>query len=291
LSDCRACGRRTYQTEWCAAPECSGCRRAVDLCDCQRLTAAAPAGDSTEPGLAELARIASRYAAVNWHDAWKAQPAEIEWLIEPFLEAGTVNALFGPPGTGKSLLTLEIALRLVREGRTIVYVDDENRVNDLVERLQAFGATPGELDRLQAYSFAGLPPLDTTGGGLHLLAIAATANAHLVVLDTTSRMVQGKENDADTYLQLYRHTMIPLKTGHHRPPARPPRQRRIPRATRLVRQRRRRRHHLAHPESHAHDVPPRADQEPERSRRTVHRTAPPIPAAEARMGCPRRVRR
>ena len=166
---------------------------------------------SGEPTAAELAEIASRYAAVNWHEAWKEQPAEIEWLVEPFLEAGTVNALFGPPGTGKSLFTLEIALRLVRAGHVIVYMDQENRITDLVERLQAFGAEPDELDRLRLYSFAGLPALDTVAGGVHLLALAATAGAALVVIDTTSRMVQGKENDADTFLALYRCSLVPLK--------------------------------------------------------------------------------
>jgi hypothetical protein len=119
--------------------------------------------------------------------------------------------LFGAPGTGKSLLALEIALQLARNGRTVCYVDEENRVVDLVERLQAFGAAPDGLDRLRAYSFASLPPLDTAEGGLHLLALAATAGADLVVLDTTSRMIKGGENDADTFLQLYRHSMVPLK--------------------------------------------------------------------------------
>ena len=162
--------------------------------------------------LAVLAGIAGQYAAVDLARSLESSAgSRPSQLIEPFLEVGTINALFGPPGTGKSLLTLEIALRLVREGRTVVYVDDENRVIDLVERLQAFGAAPGELDRLRAYSFAGLPPLDTDRGGQHLLALAATAGADLVVLDTTSRMVDGSENDADTFLRLYRKSLIPLK--------------------------------------------------------------------------------
>ena len=169
--------------------------------------AAAPA----DIDVARLARIAAAYAPVDWHAAWKTQPDAIEWLLEPLLEAGTVNALFGKPGAGKSLVTLEIALQLVRGGHVIVYVDQENRITDLVERLQAFGAEPGELDRLRLYSFAGLPPLDTVAGGVHLLALAATAGAALVVIDTTSRMVQGKENDADTFLALYRCSLVPLK--------------------------------------------------------------------------------
>jgi hypothetical protein len=39
-----------------------------------------------------------------------------------------------------------------------------------------------------------------------------TASASLVVLDTTTRMVQGRENDSDTFLQLYRCSLVPLKS-------------------------------------------------------------------------------
>lgn len=155
--------------------------------------------------------IAAMYQPVDWREAWKGQPEDIDWLHDPWLERGTVNALFSPPGVGKSLLTLEVCLGLVRAASTVVYVDDENRIADLVERLQDFGATPDELDRLVMYSFAGLPPLDTDRGGLHLLALAEAAGADLIVLDTTSRMVAGKENDADTFIQLYRCSLVPLK--------------------------------------------------------------------------------
>jgi hypothetical protein len=156
--------------------------------------------------------IASRYVPVDWPRAWKDQPDDVQWLIEPVLEAGTVNALFAKVDTGKSLIALEWSLRLVREGRTVVYVDEENRISDVVDRLKAFGAEPGELARLLLYSFAELPPLDTMSGGIHLLAIAATASAGLVVLDTTTRMVQGRENDSDTFLALYRCSLVPLKS-------------------------------------------------------------------------------
>ena len=171
-----------------------------------------PGGDSAEADdRRRLAAFAARHAPVDWDTAWKDQPVNVQWLIEPILEAGTVNVLFARADTGKSLLALEWALRLVREGHTVVYVDEENRVVDVVDRLKAMGAEPGELARLVFYSFAGLPPLDTVPGGIHLEAIAATAGADLVVLDTTTRMVQGSENDADTFLALYRCSLVPLK--------------------------------------------------------------------------------
>jgi AAA domain len=160
---------------------------------------------------ADLASIAARYTPVDWSAAFTGQPEDTDWLWGEFLERGTLNALFARPAVGKSLLALEIAVDVVRSGRTVVYLDEENRIIDLVDRLQAFGRQPEELERLRLYSFAGLPPLDRPGGGRHLLALAVTHGAALVVIDTASRMIGGPENDADTFLALYRCALAPLK--------------------------------------------------------------------------------
>jgi hypothetical protein len=156
--------------------------------------------------------ITRMYNPVDWFQVWKDAHEEPDWLFEPILEAGTVNALFGRPGVGKSLITLEMTMTIARGGRPVVYIDDENRIQDTVERLKAFSCRPEELDKLFMYSFAGLPALDTPEGGQHLAALADRHEAALVVLDTTSRMVGGDENAATTYLQLYRCALVPLKS-------------------------------------------------------------------------------
>lgn len=163
------------------------------------------------PVAAETA-VTKMYNPVNWFHVWKETGDEPDWLFEPILEAGTVNALFGKPGVGKSLITLEMAMAIAKRGRPVVYVDDENRIQDTVERLKAFSCRPEDLDQLFMYSFAGLPALDTPDGGQHLAALADRHEAALVVLDTTSRMVAGDENQASTYLQLYRCSLVPLKS-------------------------------------------------------------------------------
>ena len=167
-----------------------------------------PDDPGPEPG---LAAFAASYTPVDWAAAFARQPEDTDWLVDGFLERGTLNALFAKPGTGKSLLALETAVGLVRGGSTVVYLDEENRLTDLVDRLQAFGCTPGELERLRLYSFARLPPLDTNAGGRDLLALAVTCGAALVVLDTGTRMVAGSENDSDTFQALYYHALSPLK--------------------------------------------------------------------------------
>lgn len=167
--------------------------------------------DELVPVTAVQNEVSRKYARVNWREAFTMDTSEPEWLLEPFMETATINALFGKPGVGKSLITLEWALQLAREGRSVLYIDQENSVRDTVTRLRAFRCTPGELDGLALYSFANLPPLDTDEGGAHLVSLAEANEADLIILDTISRMVEGSENDASTYSQLYRFSMAPLK--------------------------------------------------------------------------------
>ena len=87
----------------------------------------------------------------------------------------------------------------------------ENRQPSLVERLQAFSYEPADLGRLVLYSFPSIAALDSLLGGQQILALAVVHQATIVIIDTTSRVVAGKENDADTYLAFYRHTVIPLR--------------------------------------------------------------------------------
>jgi AAA domain len=158
---------------------------------------------------------------INWDDAFTSKPDTTDWLIEPLLERGTLNAWFGKPGAGKSLLALEAAAGLASgsgvlgqtasEPVTVVYVDVENSANDVVERLTAFGYAPDELSNLIYSLFPDLPALDTPDGGRRLLELADAHQPALMIIDTTARVIQGKENDADTFLQLYRNALIPLK--------------------------------------------------------------------------------
>src|SRR5260370_28618471 len=115
---------------------------------------------TTRPAAAapDLAEIAARYVPVDWEQAFAGQPDHVDWLIPDLIEVGTANALFGKPGADKSMLALDWAASLAAAGRAVLYLDHENRVSDVVERLQAFGYKPSELTALRFYSFADLPP-------------------------------------------------------------------------------------------------------------------------------------
>ena len=174
-----------------------------------------------DPGTTDNAEQLAWAHIIDWHQAWDAKPEQTEWLLEPLLERGTGNAWFGKPAAGKSLIALEVAAALAagrpvlgaaaQDPVTVLYVDVENAVNGIVERLQAFGYEPGDLKRLIYSSFPDVPGLDTFTGGQFLLSAAEAHNPALVIIDTTSRIIAGKENDADTFLQLYRHALVPLK--------------------------------------------------------------------------------
>jgi AAA domain len=148
----------------------------------------------------------------DWEAAFSRQPAEVEWLYQPVLERGTANVIYSDAGVGKSLVSLELAASIART-EVVIYVDSENRTVDHVDRLGDMGYTPEKLKNLIMLSFPQLPPLDSRRGGEVLCAYARKKGAALVIIDTTMRFVEGKENDSDTFNAMYRCTMLPLKAA------------------------------------------------------------------------------
>jgi hypothetical protein len=164
-------------------------------------------------------------ALVNWEAFWESDPKAEDWLIEPLIPRGRQVALYSPAKQGKSLLMLDVAARAATGGRvldraagehlTVVYFDLEMTEGDLYERLQDMGYGPGvDLSRLHYYLLPTLPPLDTPEGGRAILSIAQHHNADLVIVDTTSRVLNGPENDADTLRAFYINTGLPLKADN-----------------------------------------------------------------------------
>jgi RecA-family ATPase len=94
-----------------------------------------------------------------------------------------------------------------------MYIDMENPESELTDRLRSMGYEPAQLAGrpLHYFSFPDLPPLDTAAGGCRLALAAEEYEPSLIVLDTISRLVEGKEDSADTWRNLYNHTMVPLR--------------------------------------------------------------------------------
>jgi hypothetical protein len=70
-----------------------------------------------------------------------------EQLIEGILYAAMIHSLYGLPGAGKTLLALWMALQVIRQGKPVLYLDQENGFRTQAERLKALGTTPEEISR------------------------------------------------------------------------------------------------------------------------------------------------
>lgn len=157
---------------------------------------------------------------LNWHDLW-ADDTEQEWVVEPLIPLRRIVALYSPAKAGKSLLMLELAAAVAagREvfgqqvtARVVLYVDFENDPRDDIRtRLISMGYGPEDLDNLVYLSYPTLSALDSDKGGRELLAAVEHYGAEVVVIDTISRAVDGEENENDTWLKAYRHTLLRLK--------------------------------------------------------------------------------
>lgn len=164
---------------------------------------------------------------VDFHHLVSYDGQDENWLIEPLLPKGRQISVFAIGKSGKSLLTLDMALALAtgepifgnqsREPISVLYIDYEMSYSDLQDRIFDFGYSAGhpQLDNLNKHlhyiQLQQLPPLDTEEGGLELQRIATQTGAEIVILDTFIRAVEGEENSADTINRFNRHTGLPIK--------------------------------------------------------------------------------
>lgn len=178
------------------------------------------AGIVARLGLAEPEPVPTSELFVDWSTLWHRDRSGSDWVYEPVLARARGHVIFAGHKTGKSLLTLAIVAELATgpEPVVVVYGDWEMSEDDLLDRLEDLGYGPDtDLSRLRYWLLPTLPPLDTAAGGERLDQILDDVAAdfpdhHLVVIiDTTSRAVEGPEDKADTMQAWYSHTGIRLK--------------------------------------------------------------------------------
>jgi len=159
---------------------------------------------------------------IEWSEFWDAELDEQEWLLEPLFAQRRAHALYAGAKSGKSYVVLAACAALATgrpfldkpagEPVDVLYCDFEMTLEDLRDRLSEFGYGPDDdLSHLHYALLPSLPPLDTEAGGIALRDAAVAVGAKLVVIDTTSRVIQGDENDADTMRAFYRFTGMLLK--------------------------------------------------------------------------------
>lgn len=151
---------------------------------------------------------ATRLPAVWWGDEDKQPP--LSWLVKGLLIEGGFSTVYGPPGTSKSFLVLDLALH-VAHGRDwfgkrvaaggVVYVSGEGGAGMLM-RMKAWRQ---EKDGEDGKPFVLVPSsvnlYDDEEGAETLIAdvkdhqTRMTAPLRLVVLDTLSRMIGSGDED------------------------------------------------------------------------------------------------
>ena len=159
---------------------------------------------------------------IDWNELFNGPPFAQEWLAYPIVPKGRLISFFGPAKIGKSLFVLELAAS-VATGRPflghpttkarVLYLDRENDPKSEVrDRLEEMGFGAEELkDKLLFLSYPTIGDLDTKSGAETLINWVVNHNIDFVIVDTISRFIAGKENDNDTYFNLYKFTELELK--------------------------------------------------------------------------------
>lgn len=160
---------------------------------------------------------------INWGDLLSQEPQPPNWIAGKLLCRGQQVALVGDGKAGKSLLAHEWAFRaaaglpflgdVARAPLRVLYLDQENSLDEIRDRMRSFGARADQLELVDYRSFPNLAPLNTIAGAAAFLRLVDAHEPDLIFLDTISRMVEGEENPADTWLALYRHSLVPLKAA------------------------------------------------------------------------------
>jgi len=167
---------------------------------------------------------APEYNPVIWAELARKE-FELEWLVDGLWPTGRHLHLFAAHKTGKSLVSLHIAVSLAMgkdpftgadiPAHDVTYIDREMTEQDLQERLFDMGLTKameaGLLDRLHYHLYPNIGYLDTMEGASKLWQWVEKDNSDVVILDTLARVVKGEENSNDTYRNFYNCTGAMLK--------------------------------------------------------------------------------
>ena len=164
------------------------------------------------------------FGKVNLKELWLDETVET-WLVPDFICEKRGHVIYAEPGIGKSLIVREVCACLAsgkgvfgqskREPMSILYIDHENiPTTDIRRSLIDMGFNAEELEEhFHLLSFPDFAPFDVPQGGAELMKVVSILKPKLVVMDTASRTVQGKENDNNTWLDFYNYTGKLLKAA------------------------------------------------------------------------------
>lgn len=158
---------------------------------------------------------------LDWEKLWLSPDSDESMIAWPLLPEGRHVTLFGEPKIGKSLLALDLAVKIAAgeeflghatKQRRVLFIDNEQHpIRDVRKRLIAMGYGPDRLTDLVYLCLTELPKLDTEQGALALLTNLETHRCTVVVIDPLSMTVEGEENSNDTWTRFQEMTGTLLK--------------------------------------------------------------------------------
>jgi len=135
------------------------------------------------------------------------EPEPLRYLHEPYLPVARRVWGFGATESAKSMYASWVAAKVTHEGGTVVYISEENPLDEDVRRLRRLRPV---VERFRFVSGSGLDlSLEEHVDAL----IALCQGADLCVLDTASAVWSGDENDNAAVAALDREVLIPLVKG------------------------------------------------------------------------------
>lgn len=110
---------------------------------------------------------------------------------------GRINALFGESGSGKSWVAMATCAQQINAGNHVVYIDLEDHVGSVANRMIKLGCTPQAVMN-QFHYINPMAPFNTLAS-IDLLQLITTTNTQLVVIDSTGEAMalDGAEPNSD----------------------------------------------------------------------------------------------
>jgi hypothetical protein len=156
----------------------------------------------------------SRYLPLNL----RQDPPPADWLIDSLIAMGDVTLVPGPPGVGKSWLTMGVTVAVAEgwpsllscdvghRGR-VLYVDQENPLDVVIRRLKLLGLSEAGMDNIRYLWNCGIR-LDKEPG--KFIDEAIEFEPKLIVLDSLTRLHTQDENNAGAMAALVNDSIQPL---------------------------------------------------------------------------------
>lgn len=139
------------------------------------------------------------------YEAWSLEELdalpEPTWLVDKMIPAVSVSLLYGPGGSYKTFLALNIGLDLAQQGKSVVYLEGEGGIGPRT-RSRAWRLVH-DCDPTSFRVARHMPTAAEPGTVVEFIEANKKFKPELVIVDTAARMLQGlNENDARDMGQL-----------------------------------------------------------------------------------------